>query len=446
MQDSSILLAQKIAAAVASAGGRVYYVGGLVRDSLLGLPSKDVDIEVHGLAPERLEAILRGFGTLTVMGASFGIYRLAHCELDIALPGAANGGREDFRSAADPNMGPEQSARRRDLTINSMLRDVLTGELVDPFGGAEDLRRGILRHVDPETFAEDPLRVLRTARFSAKFGFGIAPETLALCASLDLRGIARERILGETEKALLTPKPSRYFQVLRQMYQLKDWYPEVEALIGTPQDAIFHPEGDVWNHTMLVLDQAAGLADKAEHPTEFLFAALCHDFGKPEATQHIDGRIRAFGHEEAGIPIAQRFLSRLTKEHQLRRYVTNMVQLHMRPNLMAAQNSGKKATNRLFDSSVCPGDLLLLARADHCGKPQPSDYSDTEQFLRTRLEAYRELMAQPWFGGNELAQLGYAPGPDFGEALKLAHKLRLSGVSRENALRQTEAFLRKGKR
>lgn len=447
MEDKNKLMARAVAEKVAEAGGRVYYVGGLVRDGLLGRVNKDVDIEVHGVTSATLEAILDSVGERTEMGVSFGIYGLRHHELDIAMPRKernTGAGHKDFAVSTDPFLGTKSAAERRDFTINALMEDVLTGEIVDHFGGKEDLRSGIIRHVNDVTFAEDPLRVLRAAQFAARFGFSVAEETISLCSRMDLTALASERIFGELVKALMkAPRPSVFFETLRRMNQLRDWFPEAEALIGVPQEPRFHPEGDVWNHTMLVLDNAAKLRSQAKEPLAFMLAALCHDFGKVKATQTIDGRIRALGHEEAGVPITEAFLLRLTKEMKLRRYAENMVLLHMRPNIMAAQNSGRKAFCKLFDQSLCPEDLLLLAKADALGRTIDQDYSGTEALLREQLELFRELMARPHVMGRDLVAAGFEPSIRFTAVLKFAHKLRLSGVSKDEALRQCIGMMRK---
>lgn len=450
MTDKNMQMARRIAEAVAAQGGRVYYVGGLVRDKLLGRENKDVDIEVHGVNPEVLEAILDDLGTRTEMGASFGIYGLRHYEIDIAMPRketATGRGHKDFAVFTDPFLGTKKAAMRRDFTINALMEDVITGEIVDHFGGQEDLRQGIIRHVNDMTFAEDPLRVLRAAQFAARFGFAVAPETTALCRRMDLTALANERIFAEMEKALLkAPRPSVFFAFLRQAQQLHHWFPEVETLIDVPQEPKHHPEGDVWNHTMLVLDQAAQMRSQAKEPLAFMLSALCHDFGKPNTTAVKDGVIRSIGHEADGIAVAKRFLSRITKEVRLHKYVLNMVELHMRPNAMVKMHSGRKAMNHLFDASVCPEDLLLLAKADHTGRPIDMDYAPTEAFLRERLIYFHEVMARPYVKGADLVAEGFQPGTDFGEVLAYAHKLRLAGINKEDALRQTISFLQKMRR
>ena len=447
MEEKNQAMAHRVAEAAARAGGRVYYVGGFVRDRLRGEESKDVDIEVHGIPAPQLEKILDTLGTRTEMGASFGIYGLSHYDLDIAMPRqerATGRGHRDFAVFTDPFLGTEKAALRRDFTVNAMMEDVLTGEIIDHFGGQADLKRGIIRHINDASFAEDPLRVLRAAQFAARFGFMVAEETVALCRTMDLSALASERVMGELEKALLkAEKPSIFFEVLREMNQLDDWFPEVQALIGIPQEPRFHPEGDVWNHTMLVLDRAAALRTQAKEPLYFMLSALCHDFGKRDAIQLDNGRIRALGHEAAGMPIAEAFLSRITTEKKLHGYVRSMVELHMRPNILAGQQSGVKSYCKLFDQSVCPNDLLLLAKADALGCGTEKDYTPTEETLHRMLEAYEELMSRPFVQGSDLIEAGFQPGKDFSEALAYAHKLRLAGVEKEEALHQTAGFLHK---
>lgn len=440
-------MAVRLAEAVHDQGGRTFYVGGCVRDRLRGVPSTDIDVEVHGLRPAQLEAILDSLGQRLTMGVSFGIYGLKGCSLDIAMPRKERlrgSGHRDFEVCVDPFLGTTQAARRRDFTVNAMMEDVLTGELVDPFGGQTDLQAGILRHVDSETFGDDPLRVLRCAQFAARFGFSVAEETMALCKTMDLSTLSRERILLELEKALLqAPKPSVFFAVLRDMNQLSCWFPELEALIGVPQPPRFHGEGDVWNHTMLVLNQAAAMRERTDTPLFFLLAALCHDFGKAAATAEINGQLHAYDHETLGVPLAEQFLRRLTDQRDLIAYVKNMTLLHMKPNILAGAGSSVKATNKLFDQSVNPSDLILLALCDDRGRILADPTPDHEGFLMERLAVFQDLMAKPCVLGRDLLEAGLKPGPNFSDILAYAHKLRLAGVDKDSALKQTLAYARK---
>lgn len=444
MQQKTI--AHTLGSLVASSGGRVYYVGGFVRDRILGIPNKDVDVEVHGITPQALESILDSLGTRLEMGSSFGVYGLKGFDIDIAMPRqetATGRGHKDFKVNVDPFIGTRKAAMRRDFTCNAMMEDVLTGEVIDHFGGREDIKQGILRYVSDESFPEDALRVLRCAQFAARFHFTAAPETVALCRGLDLSYLPRERIFEEMRKALLkAEKPSIFFEVLREMDQLNVWFPEVEALIGVPQSPKFHAEGDVWTHTMMVLDAAAARRDRVSNPTAFMLSALCHDFGKALCTQEVGGVIHAYDHETIGLTEVKRFLSRITNEKSLIHYVLNMTELHMKPNKMA-EVSSVKAMNKLFDQSVEPSDLVHLALCDEEGRileiPRPSK----EALLRQRLEVFREYMARPCVMGADLVDAGLKPGKEFHELLILSHKLHLAGVPKEDALRQVLAQVKK---
>ena len=442
-------MAGRIAELAAEQGGRAWFVGGYVRDALCGRENKDIDMEVHGLTPSQLEALLDHLGQRLSMGESFGIYALRGYGIDIAMPRketVRGKGHRDFDVFVDPCLGTEKAAVRRDFTINAMMQDILTGEVVDHFGGREDLARGVLRHVNDRSFAEDPLRVLRGAQFAARFDMEVAPETVALCREMDLRSLPRERIEGELKKALLkAERPSVFFETLRRMDQLRHWFPEVEALIGVAQNPKFHAEGDVWTHTMLVLDAAAGQRHKVREPYALMLAALTHDFGKAICTEIIDGVIHAYGHETEGLPLAEQFLHRLTGEKRLTDHVLKLVEFHMKPNTMAAVGASVKSTNRLFDSVPEPRALICLAEADYQGQRIAGPSQSWEPFLLERLAVYEQTMAQPHVMGQDLVAAGLTPGKEFSELLAYAHKLRLAGVDKASALKQTLAQARKRK-
>ena len=454
-ENKNIVMACRIAEEVRKAGGKTYYVGGFVRDEILGRENKDIDIEVHGIPIETLETILDTLGERLTMGVSFGVMGLRHYDLDIAMPRsevATGRGHKDFAVFVDPFLGAEKAARRRDFTMNALMRDVITGEVLDFFGGLKDMDRGIIRHVDDQTFAEDPLRVFRAAQFAARFGFTVAEETTAISAGMAVTALPGERVMGELEKALLkAARPSIFFEALRKMNQLSCWFPELAALAGIPQNPAYHPEGDVWTHTMQVLDEGARLRDEAAEPLWFMLAALCHDFGKAAATEEINGVLHAYGHEKKGLPLVQRFLGRLTKEVKLTKYALNMTELHMQPNQLARGASHEKSFMRMFDQSVCPKDLLLLAKADHLGRigagaqreNLADGYAETESRLREMLALYQDRMSRPYVMGKDLMAAGAEPGPLFTDALTYARKLRLAGVPKEEQLAQTMGYLRK---
>ena len=439
-------MARRIALLVRQQGGCAYYVGGYVRDALLLQENKDIDMEVHGISPQCLAAILDSLGERIAIGESFGIFNLKGYDLDIAMPRketCRGQGHRDFDVSVDPFIGTEAAARRRDFTFNALMQDILTGEIIDHFGGTEDLRNGILRHVCSQSFGEDPLRVLRGAQFAARFGCQAAEETLTLCRSMSLAHLPRERVEGELKKALLKAvRPSVFFELLRQMEQLDLWFPELKALIGVPQNPRFHAEGDVWNHTMLVLDAAARLREKAENPLGFMLAALTHDFGKAVCTKEINGVIHAYEHETLGLPLAETFLRRITAESRLITYVLNLVELHMKPNTLAAANASVKSTNKLFDRAVDPLALICIATADHLGRVTEAAPVCYETFLYERLASFRSCMERPYVTGKDLIASGISPGDDFRQILDYAHKLRLAGTPKETALKQTLAFAR----
>ena len=434
--------ARLIAEKAAAYGGKVYFVGGFVRDGILGRENKDIDIEIHGLPKETIGEILDSVGERLEYGKSFGIFGLRGLDIDIALP-------RNSQTGTDPFMGTYEAARHRDLTINSLMKDVLTGGIIDNFGGLADIRAGIIRHVDAVTFAEDPLRVLRAAQFAARFGFDIASETVTLCRDTDISAVSPERVMIETEKALMkSPKPSVYFEQLRRMGHLDIWYPELKALIGVQQNREHHLEGDAWTHTMLVIDEAAKRREKVRYPLGFMMSALCHDFGKAICTTvDEDGTIHSYGHETFGVPVVQGFLERITTEMKLIKYVLNMTELHMEPNIMARAKSKMKKTNKLFDRSEEPFDLIQLSVCDGLGKLPKC--SDTEEFLMQRYEKFRQIMARPYVMGRDLVEAGLAPSGDFAEILRYAHKLRLAGLDKSEQLRHSLAYarteLKKGK-
>lgn len=403
MTDKNFDMAQRIAAAVHEAGGRTFYVGGYVRDRLLGRENKDIDLEVHGVPVRTLEGILSALGEPVSMGASFGVLGLRHYELDIAMPRsevATGRGHRDFAVSVDPFLGAEKAARRRDFTINAMMQDVLTGEVLDFFGGREDLERRRLRHVDDRTFAEDPLRVFRAAQFAARFSFSVADQTAALASEMDVAALPAERVMGELEKALLkAAKPSVFFSVLRRMGQLSVWFPEAE---GLGRDAMDMP------------DRAAALRDRASAPLYFMMAALC-----------------------AALGCAQGFPEKLTNEASLMKYVRNMAALCPEPDALCRENAPEGAFMELFDRAACPEDLLLLSRAART-EADP----DAERRSADMLALYRERMSRPCVMGRDLIEAGARPGPLMGMALERAHALRLAGRPKHEQLCAALDYLR----
>lgn len=439
-------MAIKIAKQVSKNGGQTFLVGGCVRDEILGKEIKDVDIEVHNIEVEKLLEILSSLGEVKKIGASFGVFNLKGYDIDIAMPRkekSSGRGHRDFEIYVDPFIGFKEAAKRRDFTMNALMKDILTGEVIDSFGGVYDLKNKIIRHVNDESFCEDPLRVFRAAQFASRFDFKIDQKTIDLSSKMDLSALAFERVFEELKKALLkSDKPSVFFEALRYMNQLSTWFKEIEDLIGVKQPKEHHPEGDVFNHTMLVLNQAAKLRQDAKDPLAFMLAAMCHDFGKVVTTK-IDenGKVTSYKHELESVKITEAFLDRLNKVN-LKKEVLNLVELHMKPNQMY-NIAKKKSMMKLWDKAICPEDLILLARADSLGRDKIHDYDEIEKILRASLEDYKNLMKKPEITGKDLIALGLKPGQEFSEYIKFGHKLHLSGVPKEEVLRHISANINK---
>ena len=440
---TAILLSELIA----EKSGTAYFVGGFVRDKFMKHENKDIDIEVHGISADVLEEILDSIGKRIEIGESFGIYGIKGCCLDIALPRKEHlcgKGHRDFNIDVDPFIGTEKAALRRDFTINALMENIITGEVIDHFGGISDINDKIIRHVSDKTFSEDPLRVLRAAQFAARFEFDIADETLLLCRNIDLSTLSKERIEAELVKALLkAERPSIFFESLRKMDQLGTWFAEVEMLIGVPQNSKYHMEGDVWNHTMMVIDEAAKYRDRSTYPYGFMMTALVHDFGKAICTEKKNGVYHAYEHETKGLTIVKRFLKRITNEKKLIHYVMNMTELHMKPNVLANAEASVKSTNKMFDSSVSPIDLIYISQSDDKGRKTLVQSKSTEEFLLKRLDIYNKIMEKPYVTGKDLIDAGLLPNENFKEVLSYAHKLRLANIDKESALKQTISYAAK---
>ena len=307
-----------VAGLVKEAGGRALMVGGAVRDLLLGAASvKDVDIEVFGVAPERLQKILGEKFAFDPCGVSFGVLKLHHFDIDVSLPRRESKrgiGHKGFLIDSDPNLSVPEAASRRDFTVNAMYYDPLAGAFEDPYGGRADLATRTLRHVSPK-FVEDPLRVLRGMQFIARFDLHPASETIELCRTVTMEDLPPERLFEEWAKLLTKGNQiARGLAFLRATGWVR-YFPELQRLIGCKQDPKWHPEGDVWNHTCMCLDAfARRRTGDADEDLIVGLAVLCHDFGKPAKTAFDprSGHIRSLGHDEAGVEPTLSFLRRLT--------------------------------------------------------------------------------------------------------------------------------------
>ena len=472
----------EIAQAVRDAGGRALVVGGWVRDHLLGVRSKDVDIEVFGLDVERLEALLAGFGSVHAVGRAFGVLRVGGIDVDFSLPrrdSKRGPGHRGFDVTPDPTLDFAEAARRRDLTMNSIGLDPLTGAVLDPHDGRRDLERRVLRATDPARFPEDPLRGLRVAQLAARLEMTPDEELVDLCRTLDLSELSGERVFDELAKLLLhAAKPSIGFRILEDTGQLR-FFPELDALRGVPQDPEWHPEGDVWVHTLMVLDAAASLrggradpgergpdrstraqtatgvpSDSDEHGPHrttspvadaawsedgdredlaLMLAALCHDLGKPATTERIGGRIRSYRHDAEGVVPTQVLLGRMRAPGALVDKVAALVEHHLAPALFvrnrAAAKGYRRLARKLERAGVSMELLVRVARADHLGRTTADAlagrFDAGDAFLAAaRAHSVERAAPRDAVLGRHLIERGMQPGPGFAPILERCREIQ----------------------
>ncbi|MET0555349.1 MAG: HD domain-containing protein [Vicinamibacteria bacterium] len=428
------------------AGGHPYVVGGAVRDALLGLPVHDYDVEVFGLPADRLRAVLAGAGHVNAVGEAFTVFKVSGLAgldgaVDVALPrrdSKAGPGHRGIAVEGDPAMPVEEAARRRDFTVNAILFDPADGSFADPFGGRSDLGARRLRAVDAQTFGEDPLRALRAVQMAARFTLEVEPATAALCASMPLAELPRERVFGEIEKLLMkAERPSRGLALLRGWGMLPAVAPELVPLADTPQDPEWHPEGDVWTHTLQAVDEAASLVADLDRPRALtvMLATLCHDLGKPATTKVEAGRVRSRGHEEAGRAPTASLLERWNVHtllgYDVRAQVIALVVDHLKPGQLYDDRA------RVSDGAVrrlarrCEPDLLYrVARADCLGR-RPGTFAPVAmEWFRDKVRALaveREAPA-PLLQGRDVLALGLAPSPEVGRIVRAVYEQQLDGA------------------
>ena len=469
--------------AVKQAGGRALLVGGWVRDFARGpeylKASVDYDLEVYGIEAAALRALLDSQGKVDAVGEAFTVYKVRLREgrksfvVDVSLPrreSKIGRGHRGFVVTGDPHMSFAEAARRRDFTINSMMYDPLAEEYIDLYGGRDDLQRGIIRVVDPTTFVEDSLRVLRAMQFAARFEFTIDPATVELCRSIDLSDLPAERIWAEVEKWLLAQRPSIGLHAAFELGITEKLWPELHALHGCPQDSTVHPEGDVFIHTGMVLDEARKLIDDLPRPKQLsvMLGALCHDLGKPATTKvesvslstkaHEENtkkeigqvvvlrepscgfveekNITAKGHEAVSVQLTEQVLDRLKvftfDGYDVRRQALALVEHHAVPYRWGrANNSGEIITDGQFRRlalRVEPELLYRVARADCLGRSGSFQPTFEEWFFRRVCElGIEEHAPEPLLLGRHVLALGLPPGKHIGEITRAIYERQLDG-------------------
>lgn len=434
-------------AIISDNGGKGILVGGCVRDHVMGHVAKDIDVEVYGIDKDLLEKILSKYFSVMAVGRNFGIFKVIvgedeHREVvDVALPRNENKqgiGHKGFVVESDPSMPFVRASSRRDFTINAMGIDVRTNEVLDPFGGLADIKARRLRHVS-DAFSEDPLRVLRAAQFCARFDFVLDEETIALCQSLrdELATLSKERIYEEWKKLLLAPSPSVGLNVLRDVDALVI-FPELAQLIGCQQDAEWHPEGDVWIHSLMVTDQAARLVRASDLDEEerliIMAGALCHDLGKPSTTIEKDGRIKSPGHEQSGVEPTIKFLESIGFPKKWQDDVVSLVKEHLKPHqLYKKQDEVSDGALRRLACRVNIDRLLFVSQADFLGRTTSDALSGHDPSAVWLKEKMIEVLGpdkapRPILLGRHLIAAGQAPGTHFAAILRAAFEAQLDGA------------------
>jgi tRNA nucleotidyltransferase (CCA-adding enzyme) len=442
----------QIANDIRQLGGDMLFVGGAVRDRYLGEENKDVDIEVYNLPSEQLQSVLSKYGKVDIVGASFGVIKLTTKagDYDFSLPRRENKqgeGHRGFIVEPDHTMTAEEAVSRRDYTING-LSLTPEGNILDFFNGMVDLKERRLRHIS-DRFSEDPLRVLRGMQFAARFDMTMEDSTAKLANDIkkEYHTIAKERIFTEWQKwALKGVKPSAGLKVLRQTGWI-DFYPELKSLIGVKQEEKWHPEGDVWEHTLHVVDEAAKIArrDGLEGEDRFvlLMAALCHDLGKPSTTIIENGEYHAPGHAQSGVQPTKDFLRSIGVSETVIAKVWPLVSEHMAHLNDITPRAVRRLTLRLHPANV---DMLVrVIESDHSGRP-PLEKGLPEKAKELRNMANQlQVSAQriePLVMGRHLMELaaeGYLPeeykkgGPHYSELLKILFDAQLEGLFGDEA-------------
>ena len=475
MINSSVL---KLCDDIRHVGGRALLVGGWVRDRLRGVESVDYDVEVYGLEPQRLRTLLEARGTVNAVGEAFTVYKVRlhradavtreqsstedlvpeNLVIDVSVPrreSKTGRGHRAFEVTGDPWMSIEEAARRRDFTINAVMYDPLTDEYLDPYHGREDITRRIIRAVDPHTFVEDSLRVLRAMQFAARFEYEIDEQTVALCRTIDLSDLPAERIWAEVEKWLLLSKqPGLGLWAARRLGITEKLWPEIHALIDCPQEREWHPEGDVFIHSAMVIDEARKLIDDLPRAKQIavMLGALCHDFGKPPTTKFEEGRIRSRGHEEAGLAPTEAFLERLNLHtldgYDVRGQVIALVANHLTPaHYYKSQAKGETVSDGAFRrlaQRVEPDLLYRVARADCLGRTGDFKPDAEEWFLNKVCSlAVTEQPPEPILKGRHVLALGLQPGPRIGEITRAVYELQLDGkvITLDDAIAAARSIL-----
>lgn len=428
-------------------GGDCRLVGGCVRDALMGNKATDYDVEVYGLDLDSIVVSLKTIGGTDLVGKSFAVVKLRTqgVEYDFTIPrteSKSGSGHRGFDIHTDIHLDAETALKRRDFTINALQYDPKEGVIIDYFGGRDDLEKGVLRHVS-SAFSEDPLRALRAVQFAGRFGFVLDPETAALCRKMkrEFASLAIERIWGEWNKwASKSTIPSKGLIALRDTGWIS-CFPEINSLLRLPQDPEWHPEGDVFIHTLHCLDSLVETSSWScfsdQQRTTLAFAVLCHDLGKARCTRftNTNGKLRwtSPGHDQDSGRLSEAFLARIGAPIKIVEKVGKLVENHHFLNSLSSSfpsdSSLRRLAKRIHPATMI--ELYQVMKADHLGRPPLVSAIQGKRLLDYKKRigdlALRDAAPKAILLGRHLIEHGLRPGPDFKRILENAYDAQLDG-------------------
>ncbi len=420
MDTETLKMVTQIAHDVDNVGGTAYFVGGHVRDKFLNVTPKDTDLEVYGVVPASLRALLEPYGKVSTVGESFGVFKLG--DIDVAIPRKETSTGRSHKSLdvdADPWLDPRRACARRDFTFNAMLENVLTGEILDYYGGRNDLKAMIVRAVNDKTFTEDPLRMIRAAKMAARFGFIIAQDTASLIRARreDITNLPSERIFGELSDILMkSQQPSYGIRLLDELGLLEIMLPEIWALKAVEQNPLYHPEGSVFNH----LCQGVDYFPIEQRTLIEQLAIMWHDVGKLYGTRE---------HDLNSVKIIREvFPARLTTDTAIINGVCKIVENHM----SLYGGSVTKARVRRLASKVDIYAIVRMGQADRLSRPLPEEQlnegrAHLQKFITVFEDVSHEI--KPIIRGRDILENhNIEPGPLYSKILNQVYNLQLDGV------------------
>lgn len=448
MRNRISVLASQIFDEIYEHGGYVYIVGGTIRDHLLGInDSHDIDVEVYHLSYHQLKLILENYGNVNTFGKTFAIMNLDTLPgYDFALPRreSKTGSRhQDFDIIVDKDLAIEKAVLRRDITINALMYDYQKDQIIDCVNGIDDLNNKIIRMVNPDTFKDDPLRILRIAGFISRFEMKVEHSTKEFCRNMVQQGmlqyLSKERVYEEYKKIIMSLHPSLGLEFLKDIDALPFY---LRDLVYCDQRRDFHPEGSVWNHTMLVVDLGALCKDYVDNPEGFMWSCLLHDIGKPLVTTPTGS---APLHNEAGVEVFKSV--DIITSKKLREYIETMIMYHMHLMNMARNNSKDIKYLRLLkkiDGKISLSDLMFISECDKLGRGRltSAQYNDFLIYMNDKIERLGDRALKPIITGKDLVENGFCNHKDYKRLLDEAYELQLQGMKKDKIIKTLKKGLR----